>query len=204
MTEKMPALFKVYPPKSKLTTLDEVVDDWIYRFGKKGVQRERRDLVVDFCAKAKSLDMAIWRACRSKDANGKHHNHQSRVPMGVLESFANEIRSYVGRPKTFDELYDRLDDCKPSGIGPVTTYDVATRIAAFLKLDVTSLYLHAGVRIGWCLLHGRRSPDQLRIPREALPKALRRLPTDEIEDFLCAYRSFFKPWLKEDSNAKKG
>jgi hypothetical protein len=32
----------------------------------------------------------------------------------------------------------------------------------------------------------------LRIPREDLPKELQRLPTDEVEDMLCAYREILR------------
>lgn len=197
MTKKMPALFAKHPPKKPLTSLDAIVDDWIYRFGKKGVSKQMRDEVVDYCAAAKSFKEAVARACLSKRPNGKLHNHQSRVPEKVRMQFAKNILHVSPNPDNFDALYDELDRCKPYGIGPVTLYDVATRIAAYLKLEVESLYLHAGVMIGWCVLHGQRVRGyELRIPRGDIPKALRRLPTDEIEDFLCAYRELLKPWLK--------
>jgi hypothetical protein len=199
MTKKMPALFAKNPPRRPLTSLEALVDDWVYRFSHGGVEAHRRDMVVEYCAKAPDLLEAIRRACDSKNEEGKQHNHQSRVPHAVRAAFAARIEPHQAeRIQTFDALYDYLDYVKPSGIGPVTLYDVATRIAAFLELPVESLYLHAGVRVGWAALHGKRSPNVLRIPREQIPKELLRLPTDEVEDFLCCYREFFKPWLKDE------
>lgn len=199
--KKMTKLFGKHPPKRKLTSLDAVIDDWTYRFGPNGISKEMRDEVVEFCAKAMNYEQAVHRACESKRPNGHVHNHQSRVPIKVRRKFERIIMKSKLKPSSFDKLYDALDAIKPEGIGPVTLYDVATRIAAFMQLEVRSLYLHAGVRIGWCLLHGSRSPAQLRIERSDLPGPLLRLPTDEIEDMLCAYREFLKPWLKSSPNA---
>lgn len=198
-------MFGINPPKRPITNLKTLVDDWIYRFGPKGISRQMRDEVVDHCIAARSYREAVDRACNSKRPNGKVHNHQSRVPAVVRMRFAENIhaskRAYDA--KTFDEFYDILFDVAPAGIGPVTLYDVATRIAAYKDAhlrhckgqhSVQSLYLHAGVRVGWCQLHGQRSPAQLRIPRDELPKELRRIPTDEVEDMLCAYRDVLQPW----------
>jgi hypothetical protein len=204
MTKKMPALFAAYPPQRPLDSLDAIVDDWIYRFGAKGVQKNRRDLVVEYTAAAGSFPAAVRRACASREAPlkgqkvGKMHNHQSRVTEEARDAFAEALieNKAMRRSKTFDELHDFCEAIAPEGIGPVTTYDVATRVAAYMKLDITSLYLHAGVRIGWRLLHGQRSPNVARIERNDLPLALRRIPADECEDMLCAYREFLKPWLE--------
>jgi hypothetical protein len=133
------------------------------------------------------------------------HNHQSRVPRHTRQDFASRARAALHaerRLETFDHLHHVLDRCKPYGIGPVTLYDVATRIAAFLKLEVESLYLHAGVKIGWELLYGRTL--SVMIPRGELPKELKVLPTDEIEDMLCAYRTVFEEWRNDRSVVRHG
>lgn len=198
MTKKMSALFAIHPPKRPLDSLSAIVDDWIFRFGAKGVQKERRDLVVEYTAQARSWVQAVNRATASRDASGKMHNHQSRVPDLFRKRYAATIlRIKANKAETFDELHDLCEGAAFHGIGPVTIYDVSTRLAAFLKLEIESLYLHAGVRVGWTLLHGRRMPEATRIPRRDLPAELRRIPADECEDMLCAYREYLKPWLKE-------
>lgn len=201
MTTKMERLFKEHPPKRPIKDCDSLVDDWLYRFGKKGLSRHMRDEVVDYCAIAGSLDAAIDRACISKRPNGNLHNHQSRVREDCRLFYAHRIKTTIETVtfNNFDELHDWLEETAPRGIGPVTVYDVATRIGAYLKLEPTSLYLHAGVRIGWNKLHGtRRYPDvNGRVPREMLPAAFRRIPADQVEDMLCAYNEVIKPWLKK-------
>jgi hypothetical protein len=199
MTKKMPALFAKNPPKKgQFHTLDDIVDDWIFRFGEEGVSKHMRDEVVDYCMEAGSWQEAVIRACKSRRPNGKMHNHQSRVPENVRELFNYRImkeEEMLMTAQNFDELHDALDTIKPFGIGPVTLYDIATRIAAYMKLEPTSLYLHAGVREGWKCLYGKRSPDGERIPKAQLPKPLQRIPCDQVEDMLCAYREYLKPEL---------
>ena len=201
MTSKLPRLFADDPPLKPLDSLDAIVDDWILRFGKNGKNKAMRDEVVEHCAAAASLQEATMRACMSLRPNGKMHNHQSRVKYRDRMIFRSAIASLFqitrGRLKNFDELFDCLDSIKPAGIGEVTVYDVATRIAAYLKLDITSLYLHAGVRIGWNKLHGTKSKAiTLRVASVDLPTPLQRIPCDEAEDMLCAYRDYLQPWYK--------
>lgn len=205
--KKMQKLFEQHPPKRPLLDLDAIVDDWIYRFGKNGLSKHMRDEVVAHCAAAGSFPEAVERAVASLRPNGKMHNHQSRVTLKARLRYGASIMSSLDierrkRIKTFDALFDHLHDLGQSieGIGEVTIYDVATRIGAWLHLEVTSLYLHAGVRIGWDLLHGKPSSRALmRVEATALPRALRRIPADECEDMLCAYREYLKPWLATEA-----
>jgi hypothetical protein len=193
---KLDMLFKKQPPRRPLKSLEAIVDDWSYRFGKDAPENHRRDHVVDFCKSAPSLKIAIERACASRAANGKMHNHQCKVREVDRKQFASLITDALRDVELhdFDELHDLLEKWAPSGIGPVTIYDVATRVGAYLKLEPESRYLHAGVRVGWSKLFGYCSPAIARIPRTALPAPLRTLPTDEVEDLLCAYRDYLSPW----------
>lgn len=197
--KKLEAMFKSDPPKMPLESLEAIVADWNYRFGKNGKEAHRRDMVVEFCRDAGSLQEAIKRACKSRDAAGKMHNHQSRVTELARSRFSTKIFAHLrkpNRPASFDELHDLFEAIAPEGIGPVTIYDVSTRVGAYLKLEPTSLYLHAGVRVGWAKLHGRRSPAIKRIEKQNLPPALQTLPPDEVEDMLCCYRDYLKPWCR--------
>jgi len=201
MSTKMERLFSSDPPKRPIVDLDSLVDDWINRFGSNGTHKYMRDEVVEFCAAAHSLEAAIERACNSRRPSGKIHNHQSRVKESARVQFAkliiSDLQSWI--IQDFDDLHDALDTIAPDGIGPVTVYDVATRIAAYLKLEPTSLYLHAGVRIGWHKLHDTRHYPEVngRVPRDMLPPALQRIPADEVEDMICAYKEYLGPWLKK-------
>lgn len=202
MTKKMEVIFQRYPPEP-FKTLDDVVDYWDRVFGPNGPEANRRDEVVAFCTLAPDLNTAIQWACNSLRPNGNMHNHQSRVRKQDRDLFARRIQnelSYINIIH-FDELHDLLEEIAPHGIGPVTIYDVATRIAAYMKLPVKSLYLHAGVRIGLHRLYGRRMFPDNRIEITLLPKALLRLDPDTIEDFLCTFKEQLHPGLINDTPA---
>jgi len=190
-------------------SLDDAILHWKKRFTGKAEERGKRDTVIDYAAKAPNFKTAVKRACDSRRENGKMFPHQSKVTAVARGNFADAIilrAQSIKGIKDFDTLHDRLEMIakETEGIGPVTTYDVAVRIAAFLKIKITSLYLHAGVRIGLYKLLDRRTPRLLRIPRHQIPKTLtKHLDTDSIEDFLCGYRAHLKPWLKNDKLAWK-
>jgi hypothetical protein len=186
-------LFAKEPPREPLTSLDAIVRDWQWRFIE-GDAKRHRDEVVEFCRDASDLPDAIWKACRSRRPNGKMHNHQSKVKEEDRMKFAAAILRFFAKlrwePTDFDELYDGLVEVRPKGIGPVTTYDVATRIGAHLGIEPESLYLHAGVMAGWKALElPVRKEWGGRVPREAWPEDLRVLPADQVEDLLCCYRA---------------
>lgn len=178
----------VRPPSKPMNKLDDLVDDFIERF-----PRERRDMVVVYCAKAPTIQEAIRRAVASKDESGKHHNHQSKIARECYKPFTNELIKNckrLAKASDFDELHDMIDSCKVKGIGPLMVYDVAVRIGAFREIEPKSVYLHAGARIGARELG--LPHDVHRIPAPLLPAALLRMPADMVEDFLCTYRSYFR------------
>lgn len=143
------------------------------------------------------------------------HNHQTRVPESIRQEFGERLLAWR-RPMrriamgpavlAFDALHDLCDAARPErGIGPVTLYDVATRIGAYLDVHPTSLYVHAGVREGLYALMEGSSPETFedrrswarveRIPEDnlvALWPEFKGLPPDEVEDLLCTYRDCFK------------
>lgn len=89
---------------------------------------------------------------------------------------------------SFDELHDLVegatDDIRM--IGPLTVYDVATRIGAYLDQQPKRIYLHAGTRGGARALglDGNRRT----LERSELPREFRRLTPAECEDVLCIYK----------------
>jgi len=191
-------LFGGLPPKRPLDSLEAIVEDWQMRFIE-GDAKKFRDTVVDYCVKAGSFEEAVERACHCRNELGKKHNHQSKVRDVVLMEWCKVIVGNVlpNEMKSFDQLFDRLEQLIIKGIGPVTHYDVATRIGAYLKLEPEQLYLHAGVLDGWKLLFGYNEKWPFRVRRIYWPGALQVLPADQVEDLLCAYRSFLKPEMNK-------
>jgi hypothetical protein len=180
-------------------TLDALVVDFLRRVRTPGSLLHRlRDDIVDFCADADGPEEAIIRACRSKRPNGKHHNHQSRVPQATLRLLQAKLLRVQGNlaySNDFDQLYRIIDKHKPDGIGPVTTYDVATRIGAYLGLNPKHVYIKAGTRTGLLELM-RHYPWTWKVtykmPLRSFPPPMRsRMNADQIEDFLCSYRETF-------------
>ena len=188
-----------HPPQMRRITLAGLVRDFKWRrvcaWSK---LHHNRDDIVDYCGEAEHVHQAIARACRSKRPNGKHHNHQSKVPAAILSELERMLigNSYrIRHAMSFEDLYDLIDKGKPKGIGPVTTYDVAVRIGAYLELTPRYVYLHAGAQEGYRELvkTGHASDKWLtRIIRlQDLPVELHVLSPDEVEDFLCVYRTVF-------------
>ena len=212
--------FEKEPPKKPLTNLKRIVKDFQWRYK----DRNKTDQVVRFCAEAPDFATAVRRAVEARDENGKHHNHQSKVDITARRKFGakiikrkNQIMNVVtGNFEAptftkFDAIHDLLDDIKPRGIGPVTVYDVAVRLGAYLEVEPKQVYMHAGVREGLKALGAALQrlgakewapdPDILwdayklkRVPLSLFPEALRTLPADEVEDILCTYREVFDDW----------
>lgn len=198
-------LFGSMPPKRPLDSLEAIIEDWQMRFIE-GDAKKYRDTVVDFCVKSASFEEAVRRACACRNELGKKHNHQSKVRDVNLQRFAELILCNINPDfvLNFDHLFDHLGQILPWGIGPVTHYDVATRIGAYLKMEPEQLYLHAGVLDGWKLLHPMNVRWPERMPRYSWPAALRVLPADQVEDLLCAYRTFLNPDMVKENGESKG
>lgn len=198
--------FAKEPPLRPLVDLPSIVEDFQWRY----VDRKKTDQVIAYCAEADSLQVAVQRAVEARDALGKHHNHQSKVDITARRLFGRRIVNRMQRGALdladFDTLHDSIDDIKPYGIGPVTVYDVAVRIGAYLGIEPKSVYMHAGVRQGLATLEaaiGWLTPDEYsrkpaykheRVPLSWFPKPLRGLRADDVEDILCTYREVFETW----------
>lgn len=199
--------FDKEPPKEALDNLGAIVRDFQWRY----VDTKKTDQVIAFCGDASDFPSAVIRAVEARDANGKHHNHQSKVDITARRKFGRKIvrRAEAGRldMSDFDRFHDALDDIKPYGIGPVTVYDTAIRIAGFLGISPHSVYMHAGVRQGfksmaealvrieapkaaWYMRHLR--DDKVKVNN--FPHPLDGMAADDVEDILCTYREVFESW----------
>jgi hypothetical protein len=161
-----------------------IVDDYI-RDHQSNAERERRWFAIQ-----PNLKTAIDMAALAKSPSGKRLSHQRRIPATVLERSRTALAARSSRIKkatSFEGLFQIVVEAiyPIPGIGELAVYDTALRIAAFLKLEPASVYLHAGTRVGAQRLGFDRARDT--ISRRDLPKEFRRLKASEIEDVLCIY-----------------
>lgn len=191
---------KTRPAREPLDTLAACVRDFQWRRAPGGGMDIFADDIPAMCAAAKDFPSAVWTACASRRASGKMHSHQTKVKIEARREFGWVIICEVGPlvdnfvvRGSFDAFFDKLWDLKPAGIGPLTCYDVAVRVGAYLKLEPTQIYLHTGARLGWEAMIGYPVAGPFpglpfRVPRSAWPLPLRALTADMAEDFLCTYR----------------
>jgi hypothetical protein len=213
--------FEKEPPREPLTNLRAIAEDFQWRY----VERKKTDQVVKFCRKSKNYAQAVRRAVEARDKNGKHHNHQSKVDITArrklgskmcAKRFSKYAKALSKRKDEgpdwlytrFDALYDAIDDIKPKGIGPVTVYDVAVRVGAYLDIEPQAVYMHAGVRQGvkalgaaLCAVGEVKVGEDLKrmaslkmIPMSYFPSVWKDMSADDVEDMLCTYREVFETW----------
>ena len=181
------------PARWRLDTLEACIQDFLWRREPGGGMDVKADDIPAMCAEAIDFEHAVWIAVESRRRDGRMHTHQTKVKIDARREFGRRIIYWkmegFQKAKLFDDWYDVLWGVRPTGIGPLTTYDVAVRTGAYLKLEPVSLYLHTGARLGWNAMWGRRRLPALdRVEPEFWPPALRRLSADLAEDFLCTYR----------------
>lgn len=182
-------------------SLADLVADFKRRLGTRGPLEHG---YLEWVASSRNLAEAVGRCVRSTMPNGKRHNHQSRIPMKTLEQFGEAIYRRLGGSRnaalrkcsSFHDLLTLLESCALPGIGPVTQYDVASRLGSFLGLAPERVYLHAGVRQGAEAM-GLRTKGKMWLTREELPHELASLTADDCEDFFCVYRTLFPRLRKE-------
>ena len=182
-------------PAKNIKTLDGLVVDFRERLGPEGPLEAG---YMDWMRESKTWREAVFRAVRSTKPDGKMHNHQSRVPMVILLEYGKVLlRSRARYCRSFHQLLRVCERSAIKGIGPVTAYDVATRLAAYLRLEPDRVYLHAGVKEGAEAL-GVKTRGKEFIFVEELPEPLHDLTADEAEDFICVYRTLFPGIMKEE------
>ena len=146
---------------------------------------------LDFFRKQPSLGKAIHFAALSIDCDGKRHSHQRRLSAQVLGTAKRNLEtaaSLLRRCQSFAELHEvvRARIGMIRGIGPLTVYDIATRVGGHLGLEPELVYVHAGTAEGARALglDGAKT-----LAPEKLPRAFQVLKPREMEDCLCIYAS---------------
>lgn len=149
-----------------------------------------QDSHIIFIKGQNRFEDVISNAARAINAANKIHSHQRRIGRKKLEEFASKIISIepeLKKAKTFDILYNLIKSLKITGIGLLTTYDTALRIAC-TKTECLpdKIYLHTGTREGVKQITPQYA-NKLYILKKHLPVALSEsdLNCSELEDFLC-------------------
>jgi hypothetical protein len=167
--------------------LERLVDQHLRRFAlHRRAEQERFAQMPD-------LATAIRDAALARRADGKCEDHQRRVGLarlGPFEQSLQQARDAIAQCRTFDDLHAIVCEHRTEGVGPLTVYDTAVRVGAYLGLAPEKLYLHTGTRKGARALRLDASSDYLE--PNGLPLPRRRLSPDETEDFLCIFKDAFR------------
>jgi hypothetical protein len=181
-----PSLRRSCAPESRgtrATSYDQIVNWYIQ--DRRVVERDE----LAFYRKQPSLHDAVHFGALAIRPNGKRHPHQSRRSPATLEAARDRLQqSNLRASQTFHQLYQAIEDAIGGihDIGPLTIYDTALRIGAFLGLEPEFIYLHRGTRDGARALGLDVRRDFLSV--RDLPTPFQRLKPYEIEDCLCIYK----------------
>jgi hypothetical protein len=165
-------------------SLSDVIDDYISR------HRASAAAEMDFF-RNESFSVAIEYAALYKLADGHRHPHSYRRKLEALKEAYRRLQAIPGEMQkcsSFEALHDLIEREISSidDIGPLTVYDMATRIGAHLHLEPEKVYLHSGTKkgAGALGLGARRKTLEL----AELPVEFARLTASESEDCLCLYK----------------
>ncbi len=172
------------PTAAPANGLRAIVDDYIRRF------RRHARAEMRFYAGQPTLADAVRVAAGCVRADGKRHPHQYRIPAASLQKAVRRLqRVDLAAAETFDELHELIADAIADVymLGPLTVYDIAHRLGAFLDREPTRVYLHRGTRDGARALDLGRG--RLALDLDELPREFHRLTAAEAEDCLCIYKA---------------
>jgi hypothetical protein len=136
-----------------------------------------------------TLSDVLKKASTFRDHEAKKHSHQHRITLYVQGRFAHQLQnSNLDNPASFDQIHEWIkNECKVSGIGPLTCYDTALRIGSFFSLLPDKVFLHAGSAEGYRQLGNQRVPPFVDV--KDLRQELWCIAPHEIENFLCIYKN---------------
>jgi hypothetical protein len=178
------------PGKSKGPyTLARLIADYKKRCSERVVDHN------EFFRKLPSIGLVIHHVTLAIDENDRSFDHQFRIKRSARPIAKQRLTKAVKRLKacrSFDALHSLLESLLSDiyGIGEMYIYDAAQRLGAYLGLSPVRVYLHAGVRNG-AKARGLQTKRRHTLEISELPKALRALSGDDIENFLCIYKSRF-------------
>jgi hypothetical protein len=163
----------------EFTCYEDVAGAYLVKYAPKDAQDKR------FVSESPTLPQAIERAREKLPHVRDVWIEATKKAADLLKPLASRIAEC----ENFDDLHQFICDNlqSVSGIGPLTCYDFAYLIGAWLKKEPTEVYLHAGTRKGAQAVLGAQA-NRDRLPVSAFPEGLRRsLTAAQIEDVLCIY-----------------
>lgn len=159
------------------------------------------DRQLAFCVAQPTFPAAVAVAARSIDHRGKIHGHQCWIGAAALDAFAPLLIPIIPQleaAESFDEIYSLIESIAPYGIGDLTIYDTACRIAAYRDKPPTKVYLHCGARDGAEKLLGPlRRRKFIEVTEIPLPLQQLGLTPGQLEDILCIYKKEFELYPQE-------
>jgi hypothetical protein len=147
------------------------------------------DPSVELVARKPTFAAAAEAAVYSRHPQYKKHDHQFRISGISMRHTWQRLRrrlSELRRATTFSEVHAIVKECAVAGFGELSIYDAAHRIGAWLGVEPDAVYLHRGTRDGAKAL-GLDAAAGLLAMRQ-LPRPLRRLTPEQVEDFLCIFK----------------
>jgi len=153
--------------------------------------KPRLDALLESYSSLPTLAGAISRAALALDERGKRHRHQRRLKRQALEDARAALlvaTPALSQAPSFDAIFAIVETATGpiKGLGDLYSYDTALRIGAYLGLDPTTVYLHAGARRGATKV-GLDSRDRA-LPVSRFPAELASLKPRDIENLLCIYK----------------
>jgi hypothetical protein len=177
---------------------NKIIDDYIKNYRKIATD----ELKFYSAEKQNSFSETISLATLCETEKGTKHNHQRRIPLKALEKCKIKLLNHKAILSSFNDFYSLYEEIEKQilpihGIGKLTCYDVSLRIGAYLGLEPTNIYLHAGTCKGAKNIQINCKGKY--IGMSLLPTEFSKLTAREIEDILCIYKNdlinpdLFKP-----------
>ena len=169
---------------SKNSTLADMVDEYLEEYGNSYDWEDKW-----WGDKNLTWSEAIERAWRSLMENGKMHGHQRRVAHKLDEGLRISKRDnhQPHNFSDFESVYSWVKSVtdRVRGLGVTTAYDVARRLGAWLSMQPTMVYLHAGAAEGAKKLGIEGDTVSL----NDFPLEIQKLGATHAENFLCVYKN---------------
>lgn len=140
-----------------------------------------------------SLASAISSAALCRRPDGRRNSHQRRIRHIALQEGERRLlaaEEALANSGDFESLYGVIA-CEVGlvwGIGPLTTYDIAAGIGAYLGWEPQRVYLHAGAEVGAGAIGIRRGRARS-VALGAFPPELQRLGAYHLENLLCIFKA---------------
>ena len=128
-----------------------------------------------------------------------NEGHVRGVNNNVLSEMALKLvfkQKQIATAQSFDDVYQIIKSSKIHGFGELSIYDTAVRISAFLRLQPTKVFLHAGTTEGVKILEHKNllpenSSQAKTLQLNNFPEPLQRLNALQMENFLCSFKKDF-------------